>query len=177
MGNRWLVAVAAIVAVVAVGGVGFATFTATAYLNGSGQAGTIGLAWGTDPGTAGSSYYVTCTATVITTSASDDTLNVVADNLAPGDYCAVSDTLMDTGSLPGGVYTQVTSVTETGCTTWYAADNWGFHTLGESEKGPIAISNSVPISYSLDFGLPSGSTGCAGSTVSYSEVFTAVAGT
>ena len=178
MGNRWLVAVAALVAVVAVGGIGFATFTANAYVNGNAQAGYLQLQWGPEPTTTPSAYYVACTAVVGQTNTAGDTLTVTATNLAPGDSCTFADTLNDIGSLPANTYAQLQNPVYSGCGDWFADDNYGAHSNPplETPLGPIAIQPGSPIPYSLTFGLSSGNAGCQNSAITFQIIITATAG-
>jgi hypothetical protein len=170
---------AAIVAVVAVGGIGFASFTATAYLNGSAQAGTIQLQWGADPVATPSATYVTCSAVVGETTTAGDTLTVSASNLAPGDSCSFADSLNDVGSLPGTTYAQLQAPTFAGGdSSWFATDTYGTHSYPpvESPLGPISIAPGAPIAYTLTWGLNSGDASNQGASVSFTILFTATAG-
>jgi hypothetical protein len=173
MGKQWLTGLVAIVAVVAVGGIGFAAFTTTAYINGSANAGTVQLAWwdGTQMTTPSASY-VTCSATVSTTTMPNDTLTVGASNLAPGDNCTVSVTLANEGSLPATVYDYLTAAT--GSCSWYYIDNFapGGHssaTLPETPQGPIALGANSQMTYTAFLGLYSGQgNSCQGADLSFS---------
>jgi len=178
MGNRWLVAVAALVAVVAVGGIGFATFTANAYVNGNAQAGYLQLQWGAEPASTPSASYVACSAVVGQTTTAGDTLTVYASNLAPGDSCNFADSLNDVGTLPGTTYAQLQVPTFYGDCTWFVYDTYGAHSYPplESPLGPISIAPGSPIAYSLTYGLSSGNAGCQNAALTFQIVITATAG-
>ena len=116
MQNRKVLAIAAIVAVVAVGGIGFAAFTSSAYINGSGAAGSFGpLTWTAGTGTAGGPGAVTaaCTDSVSSGYVNNpgDTLELGASNLAPGGSCSFTATLTNTGSLPGSIFAGTPTMT------------------------------------------------------------------
>ncbi len=113
------------VAVLAMAGTGFAAFTATAYLNGSGSAGTVGpLVWGPNPSPAGFAPNDVCTVERTSTSLPGDTLDLVAGNLAPGDVCAYGDSLTNEGSLPASTTEQITLASGGLCGYLIFADNF-----------------------------------------------------
>jgi len=177
MGKRWVMGLVAIVAVVAVGGVGFAAFTTSAYINGNASAGTFSLYWSPAGAPYGSAAYNTCSSSISTTTNSSDTLNVVAGNLAPGDYCTFQASLVDGGSLPGNVYDAVTALG--GSCNWFYVDNFGSHNappVPETPRGPLAIAPGSPIAYSAQFGLGSGQgNGCQDATLTVTLTVTGTA--
>lgn len=177
MGRRWALGLVTVAVVLAASGIGFAAFTSSAYINGSGTAGTFYLYW-SSPGASGSASYNICPVGVIsTTTNTSDTLTISASNLAPGDYCTFTADLNDGGSLPGQVWDQITSVS--GACYWFYIDNFGGHNappVPEPLKGPLSITPTSPIAYSAEFGLHSNQgNGCQGASVYFTVSFTATA--
>jgi hypothetical protein len=153
MGRRGLMVVAAVVAVVAVGGIGFAAFTANAYINGSGQAGTFSLYWGTpSSGTptyySGSGSYLTCTVQPVgTTNNMNDTQNFTGAFFAPGDSCSFTATLYDSGNLPGYVTETGMTCTGTGCGTGFSwSDNIGSSMVPIAPGSPVTFMGTLTLS-------------------------------
>lgn len=88
-----------VVAVLAVSGLGFAAWTSTAVINGTGSAGNINLDFSnlTVKLLSNSAPYTTCLGTVNTP---PDTATVHANNFGPESMCVIYANLTDTGSLP-----------------------------------------------------------------------------
>ena len=95
MGRKWVLGMIGVIAVAAVAGVGFATFTSTAQVTVTASAG---------------SFYLVASATVTAQSlavgscgvaASGNNVTISVTNMLPGDYCNITDTWTDAGSLPG----------------------------------------------------------------------------
>jgi hypothetical protein len=178
MGNRGLMVLATVVAVVAVGGIGFAAFTTTAYVNGYAQAGSLNLFWTNAGEPTPSSSYVTCTAAITMTSTASDTLAITATNLAPGDQCKFTATLNNGGNIPANVYDQLSLVPVVVC-NWYIFDNFGGHSYPplEAPLGPIPITSSTPLAYSLTVGFWAGQGNlCENAPLQFTLTFTATAG-
>jgi len=113
--TMWLTLVA--VGVLAASGLGFAAFTATATSTITGTGGTLSMSWSnaattSSAGTIYDATYVTCTAAI---GGSGSQLTVAAGNLAPGDWCDVTATLTNTGSVAATVTSTMTSSGATGC--------------------------------------------------------------
>lgn len=178
MGKRWIMGLVAVVAVVAVGGIGFAAFTTSAYINANASAGTLNLYWTLpeSPVTCSQSYNEPSYSVTSFVNGSD-TLNIAANNLAPGDYCTFYATLNDGGSLPANVYDGITALG--GSCTWFYEDNFGSHSappVPETPLGPLPISPSSPINYGAYLGMVSGQgNGCQGATLSFTVTVTATA--
>ncbi|HTT44746.1 MAG TPA: hypothetical protein VMH38_01860 [Thermoplasmata archaeon] len=116
-----LVTLAALLAV----GTGFAAFTTSAFVQGQGQAGTLGpLVWGPSPAYGGFAANDNCFADRGTTTSAGDTLYLTAGNLAPGDICSYGDNLNNLGSLPASVSEQVTSASGGLCSVLAFGDNF-----------------------------------------------------
>lgn len=106
----------ALLTVLLVAGTGFAAFTTTVSVQGSASAGTLGpFYWGATPTSNGFGTYSACSDSTSTTHSSDDTLNVVATNLAPGDLCGYSADLYNPGSLPAYVNETLSSTSGSLC--------------------------------------------------------------
>ncbi len=88
-----------VVAVLSVSGLGFAAWTSTAVINGTGSAGNINLDFAnlTVKLMSNTAPYTTCLGTVNTP---PDTATVHANNFGPESMCVVYANLTDTGSLP-----------------------------------------------------------------------------
>jgi hypothetical protein len=84
-------------------GIGYAAFTSSIIMNGSGNAGTLSIVWGNSVSTAAydesgnAISYATCTYS----GAGTTTLTLSANNLGPGDYCIFRTTITNTGTIPG----------------------------------------------------------------------------
>jgi hypothetical protein len=172
MGNRLVLALVAAVAIVAVGGIGFATFTTSAYIGGSGTAGTVVLEWSGATATFCSGGYNTYSTGYGSFVNPDDTLYLAAGALAPGDYCTFMAYLNNAGSLPltvtgGGV----SALSGSGCPVIYYGDNINggggagspFGTYASSSPG-ISPSGSFTFYASIGLGASAGDayqgTGC-----------------
>jgi hypothetical protein len=118
MGSRLVLAMVAAVAIVAVGGIGFAAWTSSVTVSGSGTAGAVTLTWCSANGvptgacTASPSFTGTGGCSI---SASGSVLTLSGDNLGPSESCDFTAAILDTGSLPA-------TVTESG-TNGYAINN------------------------------------------------------
>jgi hypothetical protein len=95
----------AVVAAVAVVGTGFAAYTAGAYVNASGQAGTVGLQWGLT----GAVPPVLCTESLYSHFALRDSLNLSVNGANSGQLCVFGATLHNTGNLPAVATETITS--------------------------------------------------------------------
>lgn len=172
-----MMGIVAVVAVVAVGGIGFSAFTSSAYVNGSGSAGTLGPLYFThvkDVDGPGES----CLSTITTTYNQSDTLNVYASNLAPGAYCNYYEVLHNAGSLGAEVYATLTCDSSYCPGFWYA-DNFateGYSTY--SAYGPLYIGPGGAISYTGELGLePTDGNAYQGVTCWFTITITATPGT
>jgi hypothetical protein len=127
MGNRMLMVMAAAVAIVAIGGIGFATLTSSITANVSGTAGGINVDW-VYPGIITSPLEVATGAAVCNSGGTDGItdsgtlLTISASNLGPGDYCTISDVVVEnTQGLPGTLSEGFSSVV--GCSDVSYSDN------------------------------------------------------
>jgi hypothetical protein len=99
MGSKWILGMVSVIAVVAIAGVGFAAYTSTATANVSVSAGSFYIQ--------GSGAITAQSLAVGTCSVAPSGNNVVGTvtNMLPGDYCNITLTFTDAGSLPGTLVT------------------------------------------------------------------------
>jgi len=180
-----MMGIAAIVAVVAVGGIGFAAFSTTAYIHGSSSAGTLGpLTWSNLGTPSGTNSYDQCSVSTGTKLPWSATLNLSAQNLAPGDQCTFSADLNNGGSIPANVWATVTCVSPAAsCLLFTYWDNaFGLPPNGYDVSGgpfgPVTIVQGTPLAYVGTLGLESGlGNQYQGITCDFVITFSATAGT
>lgn len=175
MGSRMVLAMVAAIAIVAVGGIGFATFTATATVNGTATGGTAELHWSGAPTYAYGSGYVTgCSPSFSGYDGTGDTVMTInAAGFAPGDYCQITETIVNGGTV--GV-TLSSSPGITGVTQAPGAPygicygyEWG---LTDTVSGQsLAPGGSTSLTFTVSL---SGSAGneCQGAVASFSDAIT-----
>jgi len=95
MSSKWLLGMISVIAVAGIAGIGFATYTSTASVTVTANAGSFYVQASGDL-TAFSLAVGTCTG-----SASGPAITLVANNLLPGDYCNWTATFTDPGSVAG----------------------------------------------------------------------------
>lgn len=141
MRTKGVLVLAAIVAAVAMGGIGFATFTSTASINGSGAAGNIQL--DLNGFTDGSSAYGTCDWSnyVAPSGEGPASVTLTVTNLAPGGSCAASLGVIDDGSLPiTSLYAVIAGTGGNYCTSPSGGGSYNcveaYDTLGANLEGP-----------------------------------------
>lgn len=104
MAKKWVLGLAAAMTIVAVAGVGFSAFTATAYVNGTATAATVGLTVAPD-----ANFPMSCSwmdtgapdanASITITEVSSTQVNIVASGLVPGVACNGVIWVNNTGSV------------------------------------------------------------------------------
>ena len=99
MGSKWMIGVIAVISVAAVAGIGFASYSSTAVVNVSANAGSFYLVATADL-TASSLAVGSCS--VIP---SGNSVTIQSVNMLPGDYCNWTDTWTDAGSIGGSLVT------------------------------------------------------------------------
>lgn len=113
----------AILAVAVCAGTGYAAFTASAYVNGTATAGTLGpLTWGSYSAH-GYGVDIVCSDSTGETSLPLDTLYLTASNLVPGTFCGYAADIANHGSLPATVTEQITSASGGLCGALIYSDN------------------------------------------------------
>ena len=120
---RFPAAVAAILVAFATAGTGYAAFTASVSVNGTATSGTLGPFYWAAPSAHGFGSYDTCSSSLYTDHSPDDTLNLSAKNLAPGDLCGYAADLYNPGSLPATVTETITSASGALCADLTFSDN------------------------------------------------------
>ena len=175
-----LVTLAALLAV----GTGFAAFTSSAYIQGTGAAGTLGpLVWGPSPAYGGFATNDICAADRGTTSSAGDTLFLTAGNLAPGDICSYGDSLNNLGSLPATVSERITSASGGLCAVLAFGDNFFSPSVVIGAGGQTsALTHVVPAGSYIQWAgfihlLPTAGSGHLGQTCSFQVTLTGTAGT
>jgi hypothetical protein len=184
MGSRLVLAMVAAVAIVAVGGIGFAAFTASVYVDGSGAAGSVALSFTSNPyGTAASSP-AGATCAIQSYGGSTGTITVAASNLEPGQYCTFTLSVQNVGTLPitseTSTYAYVSgSVCNSGgqMNCIWVSDGIGLNTeTGTSGSDSTTIPVSGEYTYILYVELPGGST-IQSTALSFTITLTGSAGT
>lgn len=99
MGSKWVLGMVSVIAIVAIAGVGFAAYTSTATANVNVSAGSFYIQ-GSGLITAQSLAVGTCTV-----APSGNNVVGTVSNMLPGDYCNITLTFTDAGSLPGSFVT------------------------------------------------------------------------
>lgn len=133
-----------VLAVLAVSGTGFAAFTTSAFINQNAAAGTLGpLVWGQGPTATAYGIGDRCNATVTTTVLPDDTLDLKAQNLTPGDFCTYGDTLSNLGSIPAASTAQITSASGGLCAVLTYADTFFNPSVTVGAGGQIGAHHST----------------------------------
>lgn len=112
-----------VVGLLAVGGLGYSAVMLTATVTVNGSAGTWSVSFSGPLTYQNSTTFYPLSSAVICTgpsTGSGNTLTVTAGNLGPGDWCAVSGNISNTGSIPaeftGVTFSRTTSVY--GCWQW-----------------------------------------------------------
>jgi hypothetical protein len=171
-------------AAIATAGTGFAAFTSSAFINASGEAGTVGpLVWGPSPAYGGFAPNDLCTASVGTTNHAGDTLYLTAGNLAPGDICSYGDTLHNLGSLPAATSERITSASGALCAVLAFGDNFFSPSIviaggGEPSTVPHTIAAGGDIQWAGFLHLlPSAGNAYGGQSCSFVVTVTGSAGT
>jgi hypothetical protein len=200
MSKRWLVGLAAAIAVVSMAGAGFSAFTAQATVNGTASAATIGLE-------IQSNYTYSCyyfynvpgapgTMAFSGLNAAKTEVSLSVSNLVPGDYCVVSVTIQNVGSLPINVSVALSTAGFNGMCSAYQLDCYGVFTtsgigsdghiwwIGQPNYGVVTDSNANFVSLTpggtyFDFigiDLPAGSDDSSAATGTFSIAYTASEG-
>jgi hypothetical protein len=120
MGNRWMMGLIAVIAAAAVGGIGFATYSSTASITVTANAGSFYVQ--ASGGLTASSLAVgSCTSSV----GPGGSISVVATNMLPGDYCNWTFVITDPGSIGGNyVSGQYATFTGPGCSQISSVGYW-----------------------------------------------------
>lgn len=180
---RWTAPALVVFALVLTAGTGYAAFTASAFIGGTAQAGTLGpLTWG-PPTAHGYGSYDSCTVSIQPGAPTNGVLDLYANNLAPGDFCGYSATLSNAGNLPATVTETITSASGGLCAVLIYSDN-GFTpgvTIGAGGQTG-GTSFVVPASGDISWGgtilLPSDASGVyGGQSCDFEVTLTGSAGT
>ena len=174
MGSRMVLAMVAAIAIVAVGGIGFAAFTANAYVNGNATAGYAEVHF-SGPYSTSVSGQVICSASFSSSGdylSDDNVMTITATGFAPGDYCTVSEsavnggTVGETVSSTGPAIGTISGGSGCGSNEWTATDNgpWG-------SVGPGGTIDYVTVTISLN---SNAGNECQGATAPFSDTLTAV---
>jgi len=156
MTKRWLVGLVASIAVVSLAGVGFSAFTATATVNGSATAATMGLEIVQNyttgcysnlntPGAPGNYSFAN-------ENAAQTTISLIASNLTPGINCRAYIELENVGSVPVNVSVAVNSPGVDGMCTPSAINCYDVYTASG-----IQLNGGICWSTSPDCGTPTAS--------------------
>jgi len=133
MAKRWLVGLVAAIAVVSLAGVGFSAFTATATVNGTASAATMGLEI-VQNSTSGCYYNLNTPGapgniSLVGETEARTTISLVVSNLTPGINCRAYVQLENTGSVPVNVSVQLDTPGAAGVCTAYAINCFDVDTL------------------------------------------------
>jgi len=178
MAKRWLIGMVAVVAVVAVGGIGFSAFTTSAFVNGNAAAGTFGPLYWTHPADEDSPGEI-CYSHIGTMFNTSDTLNVYAQNLAPGGRCSFYSVLNNGGSIPANVYATLTSTSGTGCGDFWYVDSFasgGYSTGSPGPYGPMWVGAYGSQNYWGQIGMEPGGNSGQGAWCDFQITLTASVG-
>lgn len=154
MGSKWVLGMVSVIAVVAIAGVGFAAYTSTATANVNVSAGSFYIQ--------GSGVITAQSLAVGTCAVAPSGNNVVGtiSNMLPGDYCNITLTFTDAGSLPGSFVSWTPAYfTGSGCSliSVYGSGPWIVYPVASVSPGGIAASAYWNIT---DIGSPAASGPC-----------------
>ncbi|HTW55002.1 MAG TPA: hypothetical protein VMG36_00940 [Thermoplasmata archaeon] len=200
MAQRWLIGVIAAFAVIGMAGVGFSAFTATATVNGSASAATMGLKIIENDTVACDWYFNTPGApgniSFSNENAGQTVISLKVTNMTPGVYCVGIVVLENTGSVPVNVSVAFLTAGANGMCNAFQLNCYGVFTLsGLATDGSIwwdaqPTFGIVTDSYSnfatlqpggsfvdwIGVDMPAGSTSAPAGGGAFSIVYTASAG-
>lgn len=138
MAKKWVTSVVCAFAVLSISGIGFAAFTATATVNGTASAGTMGLeiisAVGADCGSLfGATAPGAGNFTFFDLNPGHTSISARATNLTPGVYCEGGLELQNTGSVPVTVGVELSTPGLNGICTSYARNCYDVESLSGIE--------------------------------------------
>jgi hypothetical protein len=111
MGSKWMMGLIAVIAVAAAGGIGFATYSSTASITVTANAGSF-YVQATGELTASSLTVGSCSSSV----GPAGSISVTANDMLPGDYCNWTFVITDPGSIGGNYISgQLASFSGPGC--------------------------------------------------------------
>lgn len=142
MAKQWLIGVVAAFAVLGMAGMGFAAFTATATVNGSASAATMGVAF-TENATFACDYYYNHPGAPGNIAFSHENpagnmITLTVANMTPGVYCVSGVVITNTGSVPVNMSVAFFTAGTNGMCSAYQNDCFGvFTTSGLGTDGSI----------------------------------------
>lgn len=175
MGSRMVLAMVAAIAIVAVGGIGFAAFTANAYVNGTAGAGYAEVHFSGAYSTVVSGQVI-CSAGFSSSGdylGDDNVMTITASEFAPGDYCTVTESAVNGGTVgetvtsSGAAITGVSGGDMCGGNEWTTYDN----AYPGENYGSYAPGGSFSVSVTIELNSNAGNE-CQGATASFSDTLT-----
>jgi len=135
MTGKLLMGMISVIAVAAIAGIGFATYTSTASVTVTANAGSFYIQ-ASGVLTASSLAVGTCTL-----SATGSAITLSANNMLPGDYCNWTATYTDQGSLPGSLVTWFGSgLSGSACGQFTLPNQWIIYPVATVSPGGTAAS-------------------------------------
>ncbi len=174
MGKKVMMGLVALVAVIGVAGIGFAAFSANAYVNGTATGGIAEVHFSGAP-TIANSGYTSCSVgfgSYQDVLSDPNVMTITAGAFAPGDYCQVTETAVNGGSVGltvtsnGGAITGISGGSGCGANEWTISDSGP--AFGNQAPGA-----TFPVTVTIQLNSGAGNE-CQGATASFSDTLTGV---